>query len=60
MVVKILEANHRLEEIATKDIIVGSIDVEPLYPCIDHKIRARIVAKKIIENSSFGKNKTQK
>ena len=44
MVFKIRGANQKLRDRATGQIIVGSMDMEALYPSVDKEEGARIVA----------------
>ena len=44
------ETNIKLEEGRIKDILVGSLDVEALYPSIDQKEGPRIVADEILKS----------
>ena len=50
MVRKIQNANTLLEERNCKEAMVGSMDVEALYPSIHQKEGAKIVAEKIIRS----------
>ena len=45
---KIGEANQKLEEEGAKEIMIGSLDVEALYPSIDQKIGLEIVTREVV------------
>ena len=47
---KIKEANLELKKEEAKEIMVGSLDVEALYPSIDQKEGPRIVAQEILKS----------
>ena len=47
---KIQETNTKLEEGRIKDIVVGSLDVEALYPSIDQIQGPRIVAEEVMKS----------
>ena len=47
---KISEANSRFEIEGTKEVMVGSLDVEALYPSIDQKEGPRIVAMEVLKS----------
>ena len=46
----IKEANLRMEEKEVKECVVGSMDVETLYPSLDQKISATIVKEEYIKS----------
>ena len=48
---KISEANSRLEREGIKEVMVGSLDVEALYPSIDQKEGPRIVAREVLKSN---------
>ena len=50
MVSRIEEANQRLQDEQVQDLMVGSLDVVALYPSIDQKVGARIVAEEMLRN----------
>ena len=45
-----MEANSKLKEEGTKKVMVGSLDVEALYPSIDQKEGPRIVAQEVLKS----------
>ena len=47
---KIKEANAMLEKEGAREIMLGSLDVEALYPSIDQKEGPRIVAQEILKS----------
>ena len=46
----IKEANLRMEEMEVKECVVGSMDVEALYPSLDQKILTKIVKEEYIKS----------
>ena len=47
----IKETNNRLREEKVKDVLVGSLDVEALYPSIDQIQGPKIVAEEVLKSS---------
>ena len=50
MITRKEDANRRMEEEQVRDVMVGSMDVVALYPSIDQKVGAQIVAEELVRN----------
>ena len=53
---KISEANFKLKSEGIKEVMVGSLDVEALYPSIDQKEGPRIVSQEVLKSKIDIKN----
>ena len=47
---KIEAANKKLEDLKVKELVIGSLDVEALYPSIDQQEGPKIVAQEIVKS----------